>query len=171
MRAKPKKRTPRSSAPDLTPKQQAFVDAVLSGKSPKEAYLIAYPASKNWKPHSVETRFRMQMKHPKIRYHIERHRAKVEDKLAERGAEFVWNQLTAAKALLTIFQQNKEFIQSTKGGATGNMLRAIQELNKIYGLHAPEKLEHSYNIPDDVRQKIEGIFSKAPPPKKPQGER
>lgn len=153
--------------PDLTPKQQAFVDAVLSGQSPKEAYKIAYPASRKWRAHALAGECMKQMKHPKIRYHLERHRAKVENKLAERGAEFVWNQLTAAKALLTIFQQNKEFIQSTRGGATGNMLKAIQELNKIYGLHAPEKLEHIYNLTDDVRQKIDEIFQKATPPQKP----
>lgn len=40
---------------EVTPKQEAFLDALLSGKSQRQAYIEAYPESANWKKESVDS--------------------------------------------------------------------------------------------------------------------
>lgn len=40
---------------EVTPKQEAFLDGLICGKSQRQAYIDAYPESANWKKESVDS--------------------------------------------------------------------------------------------------------------------
>lgn len=40
---------------EVTPKQEAFLDGLIKGKSQRQAYIDAYPESANWKKESVDS--------------------------------------------------------------------------------------------------------------------
>lgn len=50
----------------LTPKQEKFVDGILQGKTQYQAYIDAYPKSKNWQRSTVDERASVLMKNNKI---------------------------------------------------------------------------------------------------------
>ena len=40
----------------LTPKQEKFVEEIAKGKTQRQAYLVAYPNSKNYKENTIDSR-------------------------------------------------------------------------------------------------------------------
>lgn len=50
----------------LTLKQEKFVQELISGKSQREAYRIAYPSSKKWKDENVDSQASNMLKIPKV---------------------------------------------------------------------------------------------------------
>lgn len=40
---------------EVTPKQEAFLDGLICGKSQRQAYIEAYPEAANWKKESVDS--------------------------------------------------------------------------------------------------------------------
>ena len=54
----------------LSPKQEKFVEGILEGKSQYEAYITAYPNSKNWKRNSVDSNASELMDSPKIKQRL-----------------------------------------------------------------------------------------------------
>lgn len=58
-------------ADDLTPKQEAFVQGVVSGLSQREAYVRAYPAAAKWKPETVDSKASHALADGKVRARYE----------------------------------------------------------------------------------------------------
>ncbi len=52
---------------DLTPKQEAFVQGVISGLSQRNAYIQAYPTAAKWKPETVDSKASHLMAEDKVR--------------------------------------------------------------------------------------------------------
>lgn len=52
---------------DLTPKQEAFVQGVISGLSQRSAYIQAYPTAAKWKPETVDSKASHLMAEDKVR--------------------------------------------------------------------------------------------------------
>jgi phage terminase small subunit len=50
----------------LTEKQEKFVQELLKGKTQREAYYIAYPKSKKWKPSAVDTQASILLSKEKV---------------------------------------------------------------------------------------------------------
>lgn len=50
----------------LTSKQEKFAEELAKGKSQYEAYIIAYPKSKNWARNSIDNAASLLSNHPKI---------------------------------------------------------------------------------------------------------
>lgn len=63
----------------LTPKQQKFVDNIISGKNPSEAYKDAY--KNNMTPKEISIEAQHQLKNTSISLAIEEHKNKVKEKL------------------------------------------------------------------------------------------
>ena len=109
----------------LTPAQEQFAQLVASGKSQSEAYRTAYPKSQAWKDEAVWSQASRLM--PKVSARIEQIRAE----LAERG---LWSREQSVKALVEVVQA---------GERDADRIKAVCELNKMHGYHAPEKHEHT----------------------------
>ena len=63
----------------LTPKQEKFVEGIVSGKNPSEAYKQAYDTKQTPKEISVDAQ--KQLKKPNIRLAIQERKAKIEEEL------------------------------------------------------------------------------------------
>lgn len=59
------------STDDLTPKQEAFVQAVVGGMSQRKAYIEAYPTAARWKPETVDSKASHLMADAKVRARYE----------------------------------------------------------------------------------------------------
>lgn len=73
----------------LTPQQEAFAQAVASGKSLAEAYRIAYPASLKWKPDSVHQSASKLMADPKVSPRVAELRGAAADRAELDAAEII----------------------------------------------------------------------------------
>jgi len=111
----------------LTPKQEAYVQNLVSGMSQREAYRAAYPSSLKWKDKSVDNKASALLnKNGEIlaRY----------NELKERSAN---------KAVLTRARK-KELLRSiaeSEEAAVSDRLKAIDLDNKMEGDYAATKVE------------------------------
>ena len=64
----------------LTEKQEKFVQELLKGKSQREAYKIAYPASKTWKDTSIDVKACEVLKNEKVKLRYDNLKRKIEEK-------------------------------------------------------------------------------------------
>ena len=71
----------------LTTKQERFVQELIKGKSQREAYRIAYPASKKWKDENVDSKASNLLKNVKVRTRYEELKKKTEEKITYDAAE------------------------------------------------------------------------------------
>ncbi len=110
----------------ITPAQEHFAQLVACGKSQSEAYRTAYPKSQAWKDEAVWSQASRLM--PKVSTRIEQIRAE----LAERG---LWAKSQSVKELVAMAQATEV--------RAADRIKAVCELNKMHGYHAPEKHEHS----------------------------
>lgn len=124
----------------LTTRQEAFAQAVASGKSQSEAYREAYPAAAKWKSDAVWSAASRLMANSKVSARVEAIRAE----LAERG---LWSREQSVKVLSEI---------AAAGEKDSDRVRAVAELNKMHGFEAPQKVEHSGSL-GGIRLVIEGV--------------
>ena len=62
----------------LTDKQERFVQELLSGKTDRQAYYIAYPRSRNWKDNSVDNKACLLKQNAKVKQRLEEARKRIE---------------------------------------------------------------------------------------------
>lgn len=109
----------------LTPKQQKFVDNIVSGKNPSEAYRDAYN-TETTNPITIKTSAQKILRKPYISTTIEEKKAKIEEELI----------YTAKDSFLNLsFAQEKAIEQ-------GNMnayLKAEELKGKLLGLYTEKK--------------------------------
>lgn len=115
----------------LTPMQEAFAQAVASGKSKSEAYRIAYPRSKQWKPESVWNKASAIASHVGVSARIDEIRAE----LSDRG---IWTRENSARALIGVVNSPDK---------ASDIVAAVKELNAMHGFEAPKEIKHSGSTP------------------------
>lgn len=71
----------------LTTKQERFVQELIKGKSQREAYRIAYPASVKWKNENVDSKASNLFKNVKVKTRYEELKKKTEEKITYDAAE------------------------------------------------------------------------------------
>lgn len=71
----------------LTTKQERFVQELIKGKSQREAYKIAYPASEKWKDENVDSKASNLLKNAKVKTRYEELKKKTEEKITYDAAE------------------------------------------------------------------------------------
>lgn len=91
----------------LTPKQEKFVNALVSGMSQREAYMSAYVCSR-WKPETVDSQASRTMANPKIR-------ARYDELVAEAAKGAVFDRQRAIAALTEIVDIGLTHIRQTTG--------------------------------------------------------
>lgn len=108
----------------LTPKQNKFVDNIVKGMNPSEAYKQAYPTKQTPKEISVDAQ--KKLKSPNISLAIQQRKAKIEEELVYTAKDSFFNlELAQSEAL-----------------AQGNMnayLKAEELKGKLLGLYTEKK--------------------------------
>ena len=114
----------------ITSQQEAFAQAVASGKSNAEAYRTAYPNAHKWTAQSVATEaYKIAVK-PDVSRRIEQIRAE----LAEKG---LWTREQSAKALIGVVNSPDK---------ASDVVAAVKELNAMHGYNEPLKIDHSGSV-------------------------
>ena len=132
---------------DLTPKQEMFVQALIAGKSQREAYKEAYNAA-NMKDETIDVRACELLKKSKVK-------VRYEELLEEHKQKALYTREEAINDLIWIKEEAKKDIQNPKKGlrqANGTIyLNAVKELSVLNALY-PDKKEEK--LDDDMVIKI-----------------
>ena len=84
----------------LTNRQEKFVQELVKGKSQREAYKIAYPASLKWKENTVDSRASVLMRNEKVSKRYEELKKKIESRTVYDAAEVRQTILDTLMAIL-----------------------------------------------------------------------
>ena len=115
---------------ELTTQQEAFAQAVASGKNQADAYRTAYPKSQKWKPEAVWVNASKLMADATVSLRV----SHLKNALAKRA---MWSWDRSVTILAEIAEEAEK---------NADRVRAITELNKMHGFLEPEKVEHSGSI-------------------------
>jgi flagellar basal body P-ring protein FlgI len=108
----------------LTPKQEAFAQAVASGMTQADAYRSAY-STNNQKPETVQNNAYMLMQNSEVS-------ARVEELRAEVAQLHLWTREDSIRALKSVIAEPDKVSDITS---------AVKELNAMHGFNAPIKQE------------------------------
>jgi len=114
-------------AEGLTPKQEAFVQAIISGKTQSDAYRLAYDTSK-MKPSSVHELASVLMTDVKISSRIKG----IKEELAKH---FMWTREDSVRELTSVIND--------MSARCSDRTAAVKVLNEMYGFNAP--IKHDVN--------------------------
>ena len=88
----------------LTPKQEKFVEEIAKGKTQRQAYLVAYPNSKNYKENTIDSRASVLMKNKKIVKRLNELKQSTEKKVE-------WTRKKALETINYVMDMNKKDIE------------------------------------------------------------
>ena len=121
----------------LTPKQEKFVQGLVSGLSQRQAYKKAYPNARKWNDNSVDSRASNLFKNDKVltRYN---------EIMNEHKEKALWTREEAVEALKWLYKQSITSIEEhdegyVRQGTSSAIVSAIQELNKLEDLYPSDK--------------------------------
>jgi phage terminase small subunit len=121
----------------LTSKQEAFSQAVASGKSQADAYRAAFDCTKST-PESVQTLASRLMAKVEVRSRV----VELKEQLSEKG---LWTREMSVRALT-------EACDVAKGNDNvAGVVAAVRELNNMHGFNEPQKVEHTGNVQHSVK--------------------
>lgn len=131
----------------LTPKQEKFVQGLVSGLSQRQAYKKAYPNARKWNDNSVDSRASNLFKNDKVltRYN---------EIMNEHKEKALWTREEAVEALKWLYKQSITSIEEhdegyVRQGTSSAVVSAIQELNKLSDLYPESK--------HNIKQEITGL--------------
>lgn len=113
----------------LTPKQEAFAQAVSSGLSQSDAYKSAYSTG-NQKPETISNNAYKLANNNDVITRL----AELRNALAEK---LLWTREDSLKTLIAVINAPDN---------AGNIISSVQAINKMQGFDAAEKHEHSGNL-------------------------
>lgn len=120
----------------LTSKQEAFAQAIASGKSQADAYRLAYSAGK-MADATIWSKASVLMADGKVTARVAELRKQLENKQ-------LWTREMSVKALIGAY----------KDGAPSVKIAAVKELNAMHGFNAPTQLNVTTRtlepLPDDA---------------------
>ena len=109
----------------LTPKQEAFAQAVASGLTQSDAYRKAYTVGVNTKPESVNQLASTLMGNAHISSRVEM----LKGELSKKG---LWSREDSVRALLSVLDDPDK---------KTDIIAAVKELNSMHGFNEPVKME------------------------------
>lgn len=116
---------------EVTPKQEAFLDGLICGKSQRQAYIDAYPESANWKKESVDS----------VSSRLLNDNVKVLSRYREKQAEA---RASAAISRDAIIEQLKDIgfteIEADRVSVK-DKIKALELLVKILGYEQAQKID------------------------------
>jgi hypothetical protein len=114
-------------AKELTPKQEAFAQAVASGLTQSDAYRKAYTVSQKTKAESVTVKASQMMSWDNIRQRVQ----ELRDQLSEKA---LWSREDSVRTLLEVIGNPDK---------QTDVITAVKELNAMHGFNAPQKIDHT----------------------------
>jgi len=111
----------------LTPKQEAFAQAVASGLTQSDAYRKAYTVGVNTKPESVNQLASTLMGNVHISSRVET----LKSELSKKG---LWSREDSVRALLSVLDDPDK---------KTDIIAAVKELNSMHGFNEPQKIDHT----------------------------
>ena len=131
---------------NLTPKQEKFVQALISGMSQREAYKEAYNATK-MKDEVIDVRASELLKNSKVK-------VRYNELLEEHKKKALYTREEAVNDLIWIKEKAKEDILNPKKGLRqGNgtiYLNAVKELNLLNDLYPDKKAKEESKNEKDI---------------------
>lgn len=88
----------------LTPKQEKFVEEIAKGKTQRQAYLVAYPNSKNYKENTIDSRASVLMKNKKVIKRLNELKQSTEKKVE-------WTRKKALETINYVMEMNQKDIE------------------------------------------------------------
>lgn len=85
----------------LTPRQEKFIDAILAGKTQRQAYYEAYPKSKTWKENTVDSRASVLMSNKKVSKRLTELGYRTHDKV-------IWTRQKALDTINYVMDMNRQ---------------------------------------------------------------
>lgn len=125
----------------LTSQQEAFAQAVASGKSQSDAYRSAYPKSLKWKPDSVWNKSSALMRDVRVSSRVDAIKAE----LAELG---LWTRENSVNALIGVLKNPDK---------ASDIVAAVKELNAMEGFNKPVKLDIRGEVTAITRRVIDSV--------------
>ena len=110
----------------LTPKREAFAQAVANGKTQADAYREAFNAA-NMKPETIWSKASELMADGKVA-------ARVEELRELLASKQLWSREDSVNTLKSIIESSDK---------ASDTISAVKELNSMHGYNAPSKHEHS----------------------------
>jgi hypothetical protein len=129
----------------LTPKQEAFAQAIADGMTQADAYRTAFNVKPTTKPQSIWDSASKVIANPEVAQRV----AELKDKLEKKA---LWSREMSVKALVKSYQL------AEKGQNPQAMTGAIKEINAMHGFNAPQKIDISAEL---TLQRIERVIVKA----------
>jgi len=111
----------------LTPKQEAFAQAVASGLTQSDAYRKAYTVGVNTKHETINQTSCRLMADPNIY-------ARVETLKGELSKKGLWSREDSVRALLSVLDDPDK---------KTDIIAAVKELNSMHGFNEPQKVDHT----------------------------
>ena len=108
----------------LTPKQEKFVEQILLGKSQRQAYYEAYPASRKWKDYSVDVAANHLMENNKVI-------TRLKEAGYQNKKKIEWTRNKALETILHIMELNNEDLERIKSAYDREREQAEAELVKL----------------------------------------
>lgn len=142
----------------LTPKQEKFVQCIISGLSQRESYKQAGYSVENKPGEYIDTRASELMKNSKVL-------ARYEELMEEHKQKSLWTREESVNDLIWLKEQARtNIIQIGLKMANSNaFINAIKELNTIEDLYPKQKQDDKQqekNVAEAIRGLVDGINSK-----------
>ena len=138
----------------LTQKQEAFVKALIAGKSQRQAYREAYPSSLTWKNESVDNKASKLFADAKVK-------ARYNELMKEIHKEALYTRENAINDLIWVKEQFKKSIEQkpTQGNGTVyiNSVKELCVLNDLYPKEEEEKDTKENEVADMLNTVIDEI--------------
>ena len=138
----------------LTQKQEAFVKALIAGKSQRQAYREAYPSSLTWKNESVDNKASKLFADAKVK-------ARYNELMKEIHKEALYTRENAINDLIWVKEQFKKSIEQkpTQGNGTVyiNSVKELCVLNDLYPKEEKEKDTKENEVADMLNTVIDEI--------------
>jgi hypothetical protein len=112
----------------LTPKQEAFAQAIADGKTQSDAYRSAFDVSPTTKPETIHKRASELMSDGEVT-------GRVAELKKTLSAKALWTREMSVKALVESYRVAKD--RKNSNGMTG----AVKELNAMHGYNEPQQID------------------------------
>lgn len=139
----------------LTPKQEKFVQGLISGLNQTEAYQEAYPASKNWKQHAAKAKACETLKIPHVRARYEQLKNEY-DKHAKEQMFYDRDRLISDFMYLKDEAQESIKNIGVKQANSNAYLGALKNIGELLNLYPDKKVDINASISSDFEINIIG---------------
>jgi hypothetical protein len=114
----------------LTPKQEAFAQALAGGKTQADAYREAFNVRPTTKNETTQNDASKLMTKPEVYTRVEELKTQLSEKL-------LWTREDSLRTLIAVINAPDN---------AGNIISSVQAINKMQGFDAAEKHEHSGSV-------------------------